>query len=326
MTLPILHLTWSFGTNNRIPYVSLNDLSAKLFFGIKNFLVAGMGWTVKYTCDGTTGPTSSTDHTDRLSSAANCTTQGATPTAAQSFAVLTNGVTGEDFLFAFQGASADTFKLSMSAGGLFLPAGTANQQPTATDETIFLPNTTSWVGATTSGDRMWHIMATTNKTSFRVFTYRASAMIYAFGAESVRSAVTAVIWTPPTVAWATNTSTPNTASGGHALASAGSLGNQGNIRIGGSNVAVGGGGEIFSGVQNANVFIDNNMPLEAAAAITGLGFYSAVVSFQGKVGDRPDCYFVWSNAIAQGDTFGVNQWVYFATSLWPWNGDPVIIA
>lgn len=325
MSLPILHKIWTFSTNNRIPFVSLNNATSKLLFGIKNFLVVTMGYTVKYTCDGTTGPTSSSDHTDRWLSSANCTTRGGLTTAAQSFCVLTDG-NSVDVLLTYQGSTDDTMKMSMSVGGLFLPAGTPNQQPTATDETIILPSGSSAVGGLGSGDRIWHIMATTDKKMFRVFVNLTGFMTYAFGVDIVTTAVTGPSWTPATVGWATNVSNPNGGAAGHALVASTTVGNCGVARINGTNITCGGGGEVFLGSTNSNVFGENNSPLEAGAPISALGFYSPVSTLQGKVGDRLDVYYVWSNAIAQGDTFGANQWVYMATALWPWNGGPVVLS
>lgn len=324
MTLPILHKTWTHQTNNRISYVSLNNTNSKFLFGLKTFLVATMGYTVKYTCDGTTGPTSSSDHTDRWTTSAACTTRGTNTTTAQSFCVLTDG-NGVDILFTYQGSTDDLMKMSMSVGGLFTPAGTANQQPTATDETIVLPNTSSAISASTTQDRVWHIMATTDKKMFRVFCYFNSTMAYSFGIDVVTSAVTAFTWTITIVGWASNVSNPSGGAAGHILATASAAGNAGVARIGTTNLIAAGGGEMFGGI-NANIFGENNPPLEGGPPITSVGFYSVTTSFQGKLGDRFDVYFVWSNAIVQGDTFGANTWVYFGTGLWPWNGGPVVIA
>ena len=325
MTLPILHKTWSFSTNNRISYVSLNNATSKLLFGIKNFLVGTMLYTVKYTCDGTTGPTSSSDHTDRWVTSANCTTRGANTTTAQSFCVLTDG-SGVDILLTYQGSTDDTMKMSMSTGGLFTPAGTANQQPTATDETIVLPNTASVVGASTSGDRIWHIMATTDKKNFRVYVNLTSFMTYAFGLEVVTPAVFAFTWTPTVVGWATNVSNPQAASAGHILQPSSTVGNCGVARISGTNLTAGGGGEIFCGNLSSALFGENNVPLEGGAPLTAVGFYCTTTNFQGKLGDRPDIYFPWSNAVVQGDTLGANQWAFMGTGFVPWNGGPVVIA
>lgn len=93
MTLPALQKSWLFSTNNRISFVSLNDTMARLLFGIKNFLVGTVGYTVKYSCDGTTGPTSANDHTDRWLSFSSCTTRGAAAGNPQSFIVLTDSNT-----------------------------------------------------------------------------------------------------------------------------------------------------------------------------------------------------------------------------------------
>lgn len=130
MSLPTVVKTWTYSPNNRITYVSLNATMAALLYGIKNFLVATMSYTVKYTCDGTTGPTSSSDHTDRWASVAACLTRGANSTSAQSFCVLTDG-SGCDVLLTYQGSGDDVAILAFNPLGAVVPAGTATNEPTS---------------------------------------------------------------------------------------------------------------------------------------------------------------------------------------------------
>lgn len=320
MTLPTLVKTWTHLVNQRITYVSLNDATSKSLYGVKNHLVATMGMTVKYTCDGTTGPTSSSDHTDRLASAANFSTQGAAAGNAQSFAVLTmaNGV---DVLIANQGASADQCKIAFSQTGVYLPAGTANQQPTASDEAIIMTGTTL-VGTTTSQDRVWHAQASTDKKSFRFWVYRQNVLVGSFGLEECTSTNTVLTWTQPVVGWNSNAAAIGSlaSAGGMAMAPNGSTGTQNSMiaRLGATNVAVGGGAEMY--FNNTDPFSVAAPEMHAAAPIVTACFAASQTSNQGKLGNRIDAWVAFAHGFAQGDVMGTNQFAFLGTGLWPWNG------
>jgi hypothetical protein len=450
MSLPTLQKSWLFSTNNRISFVSLNDTMARFLFGIKNFLVATVGYTVKYSCDGVTGPTSSVDNTDRWISFSNCTTRGTTTTSPQSFVVLTDsstavfatgvltttanfangetvttgtkvytfqtvltnvdgnvliggsaaaslanlaaainlgagsgtayaaattantfvsatsapttltltalvagpaanttattetaanasfasatltGGSGVDILLTYQGAADHLCKMSISVGALFTPAGTPTNQPTATDELVNFPNTgiaaSTVIDSTASGDRVFHLMATTDKRGFRCFIYRQNVMISWIAVEVITSSVTAMSWPSKVLVWATNVSIGSSLTNGHVLVSSTTVGNGngGGVRIGGTNIRADGGG--FS-IGGANNFLTQLTPtdMEAAPALGPLGLYSAIAAFQGKLGDRIDMYVPWANVV-QGNVFGNSQWVYMGTAIHPWNSGPVILS
>jgi len=435
--------------------VSLNDTMARLLFGIKNFLVGTVGYTVKYSCDGTTGPTSANDHTDRWLSFSSCTTRGAAAGNPQSFIVLTDsntavqatgtltttanfsngetvttgtktytfqtvltnvdgnvligataanslanlanaiilgagsgtvyaaattantfvtatsgastlsltaitggpngntiattetaanasfatatltGGSGVDILLAYQGTTDDKCYFAFSDGAKYVPAGTPTNQPTATDSTdIFVAssgfgNTGTVINATTSGDRIWHIMATTDKQGFRFFVYRQNAMIGWGGLEACNSSITAFTWLSKVYGWATNNSTLSSGTNGHVLIISGGVGNGagGCIRLSGSNIPANGGGYNFGNSTNLiGIWAEANLDLEAATPITQLGLYSSTTNFQGKIGDRIDCYAAWAFGAGQGNVFGTSQWVLLATAIHPWNGGPVILS
>ena len=318
--MPAAQLAWSFLPNQRISFVSLNDTMARFLFGLKNWLVATIGYTVKYTCDGTTGPSSSSDHTDRWASFANCTTRGANAASAQSFCVLTDG-NGADFLLAYQGASDDVALVAMSSGALFVPAGTANQQPTATDIFTIL-QTTSIVSATASADRVWHAMATTDRTIFRVFIFRAGALLYSFGLEKVQSAVLAIPWSPPVAIWATNNIDPTTPSGnGHPLGPS-VIDNGVGVRISGTNIFTPGGGEVYNnGSAGSHAFSSTLLPpLQGMAYPVPVCIGSFQANLSGKVGSRYDCWYMYTNTLVQGDVFGDLKNISFGCAVYPWDG------
>lgn len=324
MTLPTIVKTWTISANNRITYVSLNDVGARFLFGIKNFLVSTMSYTVKYTCDGTTGPTSGSDHTDRWASSANCTTQGSGTGNAQSFAVLTDA-NGCDILFTYQGVTGDNIKMSYSPSGVFTPAGTSNQQPTATDEVIFIPNNNDFLAVPSSGDRVWHAQASTDKKAFRVFVYRASTMAGCAGLEIITRESTinsSIVWSPSVVGWGTFNST-TVLQAGCALGTGTAVGASGQARVNAVLASIGGCGE----TMNGTAFFSTAVPeLQAASPIVPVGFATATVGVAGKLGMRIDAWTVFANGIAQGDTFGALGFVYFGTLVLPWDGSstPVI--
>ena len=108
------------------------------------------GATIKWTCDGVTGPTSAGDTTNRLLTKANCTVQGAAAGNAQCYFVVTNDDGAQLGIF-FQGATADVVRVAYSPGGLYVLAGKTTTQPTATDE-VPLSVRNSIIGATDSAD------------------------------------------------------------------------------------------------------------------------------------------------------------------------------
>lgn len=325
MSLPTVVKTWTVTANNRCVFTTLNGVGSVFLFGLKTFLVGTMGYTLKYSCDGTTGPTSSSDHTDRWASAANCTTQGASTAAAQSFIVLTDG-NGCDLLITYQGPTFDNVKFAFSPLGLYVPAGTANQQPTATDEVIVVGAGSSMLGITNSTDRVWHAQATTDKKAFRVAIYKAGAMTFTFGLELVTkepAMLSNVVWNPNVVGWGTFNASPLTAAGAALGPSAGAVGSSGFARINSTVAGVGGSGETMNG---STYFSVANPELQAAAPIVPVGFASVTAGVAGKLGMRIDTWTTFCSGIAQGDTFGALGFVYFGTLVWPWNGSstPVI--
>lgn len=324
MTLPTVTKTWTVSANNRITFVSLNDTCSRILFGIKNFLVATMGYTVKYTCDGTTGPTSSADHTDRWASATNAATRGTSVNVAQSFAVVTDG-NGCDIMLAYQGATDSQARIAFSPSGVFLPAGTSNQQPTATDLMEMWPATSDLTNITGSLDRVWHIQASTDKKAFRFVNYRASTMTATFGLEVITrepAMMSNTVFNPPVVGWGTFVSN-SLVGNGCAIGPVVGGGQGGQARLNGVISNVGGCGEIMNGTTFFSVA---NPELQAAAPIVPVGFATAQAGVAGKLGMRIDAWTVFCSGIGQGDTFGTLQFVYFGTLVLPWDGvsTPVI--
>jgi hypothetical protein len=165
----------------RLVFSSVTDSAQQVAFRLKDFLVSGSTaatkYTVLWTSSGGTGPTNSADHTDRITSAATWTPQASIAAASQAWYVLTGGL-GEQILITNQGGSTDIFRISFSPGGLFVLAGTTNQQPTATDEQVIFSATTI-VNSAASTDRILHIWARNDAKGFRFLVYRAGVPVSA---------------------------------------------------------------------------------------------------------------------------------------------------
>lgn len=329
MALPTATRAYTFSVNNRISYVSLNDTVARYLYGIKNFLVATMAYTVKYTCDGTTGPTSGSDHTDRWASQANVTTRGANSTTAQSFCVLTDA-NGVDILLAYQGASDDIFRVAFSSSGIYLPAGTANQQPTATDEST-CSSLATMIGSVASADRVWHIMAATDKKSFRVFITRAGNVVgVAFGVETVVSAmVSPAVFSPATVGFSlTSASFSGAGAFNTGVQTTRSVVARPIISSVGFNAI---GGYAYESTATGAMLDGVNCELQGSngALVFPVSAFSVTASAQGKIGNLID-FYKSGNSKADGDTSTDKLWIHLtgfgsasAGLLWPWDGTSV---
>lgn len=328
MSLPAVTQTWSFSSvAQRItPYASLNDTMAQLIYGLKTKFVAA-GYTLKYTCDGTTGPSSSSDHTDRLASKANCTTRFSGAGGAQSFFVVTDG-NGVDILVTYDGASDDIALIAMSPGGLYVPAGTANQKPTATDECVVTTGQTI-IQAGTSADRVWHMWTTSDKKMWRLQVWRQGVGVI-LGVEKLTSqAGSPATFSPAT--WGFFYTSANAVFGN----SSGGVNNSYNVAGGGIarvhtsvdvNALMGGAVETYLGTRDAPWGVEKP---EAQGNGSGellvpIGCASSTTNAQGKWGTRIDWYGAWTNSAgvpATGDTFGSLAWVAAGGAIiWPWDG------
>lgn len=183
MAAPKLGKTWTITPNLRNAYTSLADTTGFVLFENKKAMKLA-GWTVKWTCDGATGPASDGDNTDRWASKADADTRGASAAAAQSFAVMQN-LDGVQVLLTFQGASDFSARISFSPSGLFVRAGTVTRQPTATDEIVIQPVGNSIANSTTSGDRVITIWCSDDTKAWSCAIYRAGALSQYIGVEQV---------------------------------------------------------------------------------------------------------------------------------------------
>lgn len=342
MGLPTLSLSWDFTKiNQRETYSSLNDAMAFVFFTTWRYIIDTMGWTVVYTCDGTTGPSSSSDHTDRLSSKTTCAHRGISTSTACSWGVAQDAG-GAQYLFAYVGAGTtptgdNLFYAAFSPTGAYVPASTATFPATATDQ-ILVSNSLSWVGTGTT-DRLLQIQASTDKKSLRLWTYSAGANIMRYFSERCSSTVIAGMgWTDPLVvgiAGSGYTGANAWTSTGSSIGSvAGTQGAFANFwaKIGGTVVNVGGGCEAYLGstrmANGAGAFATVNPELNGGGPIVPLVFASVTTFAEGKLGNVIDAWFPFVNGITDNTWLGSSyNFMYFSTQIVPWDGvNPGIIA
>jgi hypothetical protein len=184
MALPTVTQTWTTSFNNRYTFVSVLGAMQSYMLSLKNFLKTTMGFTVKGSCSAGTG---AMDGVDRWTVATDVAPRNNGAAGSQAWFVLTDGA-GVNWCFSFNSASDDIFRLAHSTGGNYVAAGTANQQPTATDE-CFDAASGSWVNATASADRVWHMWGSSDKKMWRSAVMRSSALVMYQAGEKFTSAL-----------------------------------------------------------------------------------------------------------------------------------------
>lgn len=197
MAAPQTTKNWSISPNNRRAYTSLIDQVGYFAYTNKTRLLANT-WTHVWSCDGTTGPTDASDHTDRITGVATFATRATVAAAAQSWYVLQNP-DGVQLMICYQGASDDIARISYSASGAFALAGTTTNQPTASDEIVFC-GASSIVNSGTSLDRVLQIWCAADGTAWRCVVFRNSAIIVSLTLEKVSPIVGASTFPVPYVA------------------------------------------------------------------------------------------------------------------------------
>ncbi len=316
--LPTFSKTWDFtGINTRIVYASVLVVLQQLLFGIKNYLVATMGAAVWGSCDGATG-----DNTDRWASKANCATQAATTGGANSWCVIAWG-TGQ-LCLSFVGASADIARISFSPGSLFVLAGTHTFTPTATDECVIATGIT-WINSVTSGDRVYHITATSDRSVFRLWIFRANVLQLSFGFEKFTEAPN--ITTGTMYGWNTNVGTGGglTVSGTHGGAFANTTAGAAQATvtfIGGQKIAVH-GATIVGKADTAMTGVETPATINGGTPVWPLLIMSVLVGASGWIGTRFDAFFAWGNANVAGmtidDIAAGTRIIHIGSMLQPWS-------
>lgn len=195
MSLPTPAKTYTFTVNQTVTYTSVSQVTREVIFGYKNALKAA-GFTVK---GSSTGAAAAMDGSDRWTAYTDIGTRGANTTSAQAWIVLEHatGMGGTEIMLAWQGASDDMFKVSISQSGAWTVAATATHQPTAVDELIIRANTLSW-DSTASGDRVWHFAISTDASVHWLMVARGGAFRSFLYIGLCNPAVVApAVWTVP---------------------------------------------------------------------------------------------------------------------------------
>ena len=328
MSLPTPTKTWVFSLNNRTSWSTANAVMSNVLYGAKNFAIATVGLTLKYTCNGTTGPTSTSDHTDRLTSASTFATRGANATTAQSFAVWTDA-NGVDVILAYQGTSDDVAMLMFAPNGDVVPAGTANQQPIATSGVLVTatPAGTSLIGTDTSHDRVYNYFASNDKKMFRMVVYCNSVMESFFGVEQLTSLVASPATFSPSVVGFLYTVNGSSGSWPFGATDSTTHVESGYVHTSANFTVV--CGTSMSGYNAFNV--NNPWAVDKPELQGGNGelilpvnLATTTVGAEGFLGTKIDMWYVYTSSAsvpALGDTYGTLQFVAVNGPLiMPWDG------
>jgi hypothetical protein len=187
--------TWTITPNVRLtPFVSLNATMGWWLYQNKLAMLTA-GWTLVGTSNGVTAAFDGAGGDRWTSAAVGPLTRGAAAANPQSWAIMQNA-DGVQVLFAYQGATDDIARISMSQGGLFVLAGTTTHQPTATDEVIASTAATV-INATASADRVMSIGCTTEQ--WYCATFRSGAIVQYMSVDKVDSACDLVTLARPYV-------------------------------------------------------------------------------------------------------------------------------
>ena len=184
MGLPTVTQTWTTAFNNRYVFQTLAGSMSAYMFGLKSFLKTTMGYTVKGSCNGSTG---AMDGVDRWASAADASTRFNGASGSQSWFVLTDGA-GVDWLLAYNSDIADWYHIGNSSGGVYAAAGTATFQPTATDENFNIRSNGTIVG-TDGEDLVWHLWGSADKKIWRAVLCKSQTFMSYIAGEKLTSAL-----------------------------------------------------------------------------------------------------------------------------------------
>lgn len=306
--------TWNITPNNRIPFVTLLDCQQNYLLGVKNAMKAA-GMNVKGSCSAGTG---AMDAADRWNSSGDVTPRATSAGASQAWIVVTmaNGV---DVLIAFQGASDDIARVSFSPGGLYVAASTPSNQPTATDEVILM-QAVSLIGATASGDRVWHALITADAKQMRFLVSRGGVFVgERWSVEEFTPTVDASVNLSPAVC-------------GIALTNTAPLGTT--TTVGQARSIIGGiarGMTCIFGVETfatATNWSNTKTGLQGGSSYPAfpLKIGSSLAGAEGPLGELIDAWLGRTGA-GEGDTYDSKKWIGVSGlvganggMMWPWDG------
>lgn len=316
MSLPIATKAWTISPNNRITYVTLSGVTQGYLYAIKEFLKTN-GYTIKGSASGGTG---AMDAVDRWASAASVTPRATTAGASQAWVVLIDA-NGCNILLTYQGATDDVARVSFSATGVFIAAGTPQNQPTATDEQVVW-SVNSIIGSAPTADRMLFCWVSSDRKMCRFAVARANLWVGAvWGVETITPTVTTsalepfspTVFTPPVWGFGYSAIVVNNITTGATVGSARVV-----VASVASNLAVKFGLEEFAnGIAMHGV---------KASLFGGAGYpafpmsIGSIATEFGKLGNLSDWWLARTTNIGDGDTYLSKFIALHEGVIWPWDG------
>lgn len=325
MSTPVSVKNWITNSlfNQTIVFVSLLTMLGGVVVGNTNQMIAaGM------TCVGSSnGVTAAMDAVNRCTTAAGFAVRATIAGAAQSWIIISDGVS--QIKFTFKGASDDICTIAFSPGSLYVVAGTATFEPTATDERLIMTGT-SVIGSTASGNRVFHCWIDSTHRHWRCAIMSAGVLVGALLYWELYDpiAVAPVVITVPVWGGATEKSVTQSLGNLAGSYQANQSGGLCRVTLSGTptNAQLGGTAEVF----NNNSANDDGVNAQAQGNVPilrpiGLAF-SATANCIGKAGNRIDWYRS-SDFQACGSLSPSRDWVMLnntATNTvcgvwWPWN-------
>ena len=330
MALPTLTKTWIIDPCNRIPFVSVLGTMQAYLFEFKAFLKLN-GFTVKGSASAGVG---AMDAVDRWTSAATVTPRATIAGASQAWIVLTSTGSAIDICFAFQGSGDDFCRIAFSPGGLYVAAGTPNQQPTASDEVVDHLATVSMINSTASGDRLWSGWVSSDAKMVRSAIARGGSWISSFGGTTGHGIWFIEQFSSVAVAPASGTPAANPTwigcfQGANTIPNGTQIGRSRLIIASTAFTAA-----IHFGMEyqfgNPSTFGTEKPQLQGALGypIFPVSLFADTGGARGKLGNVIDAWTGRTTLDTSGDTYGTLQFItmngYIGTAagggVWPWDG------
>lgn len=316
--------------NQTIAFVSLLATMGSYIVGIANQAIA-KGYTV---AGSSNGVAAAMDGVNRCTLAAGFAVRATIAGAAQSWLVIT-AANGAQTLFAYQGASDDIARISCSPGGLFIVAGTATFQPTATDEVVGTSGATL-IGATASANRVFNVIIDSAHNGWRAWIYRLNVVVGSliwcelFDAAFISgtASIAVPVWCGAMTA--VNAASLSSAGGVYAANSAGGS-CRGIVSGTPTTINLGGTFKIISNGINENGILQELNGNSFVNRAIGVGSNTATA--HGDVGNRFDWHF-GQDLRSAGDLDASKFWTMLNNQstagvsggvLWPWDGVSAVV-
>lgn len=183
LALPAAQVAWNFELQKRCAYASVNQAAGDVMYEVAKELITDRAFTCK---GSSTGAAAGMDGVFRWANGNDAKTRFNGSGGAQSWVVITLAGGRGDVVFSYNAAADDVYNVWWSPSGVVAVAGTATNEPTATDQVLlnkFYTTPGTIVGSTAAGDRLVSIWSHPNKYGFRVAIARAGAWVSLFGVD-----------------------------------------------------------------------------------------------------------------------------------------------